>query len=44
MSGQAGIHDETTGAFRSALHTVMVATASCAALAGFIGWRWIEDP
>jgi len=41
MSGQAGVPEEAIAAFRRALRTVMLVTASCAALAGLIGWRWL---
>ena len=42
MSGQSGIHEEVASAFESALRTIMLATASCAGLAGLIGWLGIE--
>jgi EmrB/QacA subfamily drug resistance transporter len=41
MSGQAGVPEEAIAAFRRALRTVMLVTASCAALAGLIGWQWL---
>jgi EmrB/QacA subfamily drug resistance transporter len=41
MSGQAGVPEEAIAAFRRALRTIMLVTASCAALAGLIGWLWI---
>jgi hypothetical protein len=34
MSDQSGIHEEVASAFESALRTIMLATASCAGLAG----------
>jgi EmrB/QacA subfamily drug resistance transporter len=42
MSGQAGVHEEAIAAFRRALRTIMLLTASCAAIAGLIGWLRIE--
>src|SRR5262249_48324893 len=41
MSGQPGVNEETIAAFERALRAIMLATASCAALAGFVGWLWI---
>ncbi len=42
MSGQSGLHQEVVTAFEGALNTIMLAAASCAALAGLIGWLGIE--
>jgi EmrB/QacA subfamily drug resistance transporter len=42
MSGQPGIHQEATAAFVRALRAIMLVTASCAALAGLIGWLWTD--
>lgn len=42
MSGQPGIHEEAIAAFARALRTIMLVTATCAALAGLIGWLWSE--
>jgi hypothetical protein len=42
MSGQPGTNTETIAAFQRALRTIMLVPASCAALAGLVGWLWIE--
>jgi EmrB/QacA subfamily drug resistance transporter len=42
MSGQPGMHKEAAAAFARALRTIMLVTASCAAIAGLIGWLWTE--
>ena len=42
MSGQPGANAEAIAAFDRALHTIMLVPVSCAALAGLIGWVWIE--
>jgi hypothetical protein len=42
MSGQPGVNEEAIAAFERALRAIMLVTASCAALAGLIGWMWIE--
>jgi hypothetical protein len=42
MSGQSGIHEEVVTAFERALRMIMLVAASCAALAGLIGWLGIE--
>ena len=42
MSGQPGVDEEATLAFEHALRAILLVAASCAALAGFIGWVWIE--
>jgi hypothetical protein len=42
MSGQPGANAEAIAAFERALHAIMLVPASCAALAGLIGWVWIE--
>src|SRR5215475_8040588 len=42
MSGQPGANAEAIAAFERALHATMLVPASCAALAGFAGWVWIE--
>jgi len=42
MSGQSGIHMEAVTAFERALRTIMLLTASCSALAGFVGWIGTE--
>jgi EmrB/QacA subfamily drug resistance transporter len=42
MSGQPGIPEEAITAFARALRAIMLVTATCAALAGLIGWLWIE--
>ena len=42
MSGQPGTNEETIAAFERALRTTLLAPASCAALAGLVGWVWIE--
>jgi EmrB/QacA subfamily drug resistance transporter len=42
MSGQPGASD-AIAAFEHALRTIMLVTAGCAALAGIIGWIWIEQ-
>jgi predicted MFS family arabinose efflux permease len=43
LAGQAGIADSTTAAFDRALRTVMLVTASCAALGGLAGWLTIRQ-
>jgi hypothetical protein len=42
MSGQPGTRAETIAAFERALRAMMLVPATCAALAGLIGWVWIE--
>jgi EmrB/QacA subfamily drug resistance transporter len=42
MSGQGDIHEKAIAAFARALRAIMLVTASCAALAGFIGWLWTD--
>jgi EmrB/QacA subfamily drug resistance transporter len=42
MSGQPGVDARAIAAFERALRTVMLVPASCAALAGLVGWLWIE--
>jgi EmrB/QacA subfamily drug resistance transporter len=42
MSGLSGADQEALAAFQRALRTVMLMTASCAALAGLVGLVWIE--
>jgi EmrB/QacA subfamily drug resistance transporter len=42
MSGQPGTNTETIAAFQRALRTIMLVPASCSALAGLVGWLWIE--
>ena len=42
MSGQPGANAEAIAAFERALHATMLVPASCAALAGFVGWVWIK--
>jgi MFS family permease len=42
MSGQLGVHEAAIAAFARALRAIMLVTATCAALAGLIGWLWIE--
>jgi EmrB/QacA subfamily drug resistance transporter len=42
MSGQASANAQAIAAFERALRTTMLVPASCAALAGFAGWLWIE--
>ena len=42
MSGQPGVNEEAIAAFERALRAIMLVTASCAALAGLIGWVWVE--
>jgi EmrB/QacA subfamily drug resistance transporter len=42
MSGQPGIDEKTTLAFEHALRTILLVAAGCAALAGLVGWVWIE--
>ena len=42
MSGQAGVDEEVVVAFKHALRAIMLVTAGCAALAGFIGFVWME--
>jgi hypothetical protein len=42
MSGHPGIDEKTILAFEHALRAILLVAASCAALAGFIGWVWIE--
>jgi EmrB/QacA subfamily drug resistance transporter len=41
MAGQAGVTTEALVAFDRALRTVILMSASCAALGGLIGWLWI---
>jgi EmrB/QacA subfamily drug resistance transporter len=41
MSGQPGASAEAIAAFERALRVVLLAPASCAALAGLTGWAWI---
>jgi EmrB/QacA subfamily drug resistance transporter len=43
LAGQAGISDSATAAFERALRTVIVVTASCAALGGLAGWLTIRQ-
>jgi hypothetical protein len=42
MSGQGGVDAKAIAAFERALRAIMLVTAACAALAGLIGWVWIE--
>ncbi|MEK9278923.1 MFS transporter [Bradyrhizobium sp. ISRA442] len=42
MSGQPGLHEEAIAAFARALRAIILVTATCAALAGLIGWLWTE--
>ncbi len=42
MSGQSDIRTEAVTAFERALRTIMLLTASCSALAGFVGWMGTE--
>src|SRR5579871_79371 len=42
MSGRSGVSGEVVTAFERALRTIMLAAASCAALAGLVGWLGIE--
>ena len=42
MSGQPGVDEQAIVAFERALRAIMLITASCAALAGVIGWVWVE--
>jgi len=42
MSGQPGAGAEAIAAFKRAFRATMLVPASCAALAGFAGWIWIE--
>jgi EmrB/QacA subfamily drug resistance transporter len=42
LAGEAGIADSATAAFDRALRTVMLVTASCAALGGVAGWVTIR--
>jgi len=42
MSGQPGVDGEAIVAFEHALRAILLVAASCAALAGLIGWVWIE--
>jgi EmrB/QacA subfamily drug resistance transporter len=42
MSGQPGVGEGAVAAFERSLRTIMLITASCAALAGVTGWLWIE--
>jgi MFS family permease len=42
MSGQLGVDERAIVAFGYALRTILLVAASCAALAGFVGWVWIE--
>jgi EmrB/QacA subfamily drug resistance transporter len=43
LAGQTGIADNATAAFDRALRTVMLVTASCAALGGLAGWLTIRQ-
>jgi hypothetical protein len=43
LAGQTGIADSATAAFDRALRTVMLVTASCAALGGVAGWLTIRQ-
>ena len=42
MSGRSGASAAAIAAFERALHATMLVPATCAALAGFAGWVWIE--
>jgi len=42
MSGQAGADEVAIAAFKHAFRAIMLVTASCAALAGLIGFVWME--
>jgi EmrB/QacA subfamily drug resistance transporter len=42
MSGQPGVDEKAIVAFERALHAIILITASSAALAGLIGWVWVE--
>ena len=42
MSGQGGVDAGAIAAFARALRAIMLVTATCAALAGLIGWLWTE--
>jgi MFS family permease len=42
MSAQPGVNEEAIAAFEYALRAIMLVSASCAALAGLVGWLWIE--
>jgi EmrB/QacA subfamily drug resistance transporter len=43
LAGQAGVAEGTTAAFQHALRTVLLVTASCAALGGIVGWLIIRQ-
>jgi EmrB/QacA subfamily drug resistance transporter len=43
LAGQAGVADSATAAFDRALRTVLLVTASCAALGGIVGWLTIRQ-
>ena len=42
MSGEAGADAAAIAAFERALRAIMLVPAGCAALAGLVGWVWIE--
>jgi EmrB/QacA subfamily drug resistance transporter len=42
MSGRPAVEEEAIVAFEHALRAILLVAASCAALAGFIGFVWIE--
>jgi hypothetical protein len=42
LAGEAGVPAGAIAAFDRALRTVMLVSALCAALAGVIGWLWIQ--
>jgi len=42
MSGQAGADEVAIAAFKHAFRAIVLVTASCAALAGLIGFVWME--
>ena len=42
MSGQPDVDEKAIVAFERALRAIILVTASSAALAGLIGWVWVE--
>ncbi|UQD69507.1 MFS transporter [Bradyrhizobium japonicum] len=42
MSGHPGVAERALASFEDALRTIMLLTASCAAIAGAVGRLWIE--
>jgi hypothetical protein len=43
MSGQPSVNEGAIAAFERSLRTIVLVTASCAALGGVAAWLWIEN-